>query len=134
MAIGVVMVLRVSPVWVRQPSSTSGRYWIFLSLRLTTQTEWSAAAKSVSDRLSSDHTPSVGFRSGAQEGRRTTRSQSLFASMNSTNSCVLRTLRLSQTHTNGALSRWWVARIRSRYSLQVKPRRSPLRPRHSRGR
>src|SRR5690349_9261727 len=63
---------RVKPVAARQLLIRWGRYWIFFSLRLMMRTRpfTSAAAKLTIDRLSSDQTPSAGFRSGAYAGSR----------------------------------------------------------------
>ena len=60
------------PAPARQPSIRRGRYWIFLSLRLTMRTRpsTSAAAKLAMDRFSSDQMPSAGLSSGAYAGSR----------------------------------------------------------------
>ncbi len=74
-----------NPVAARQPSTRCGRCWIFLSLRLVTRTRClrSAAAKSASERLNSDQTPSTGLRSGAYEGSWNTRNHGSFSRANS---------------------------------------------------
>ena len=56
----------------RQPSIRRGRYWIFVSLRMTMRTRPSrpAAAKPAKARQSSDQIPSAGLTSGAYPGSR----------------------------------------------------------------
>jgi hypothetical protein len=58
---------RVSPVWARNPSMSSGRYWMRLSRFLTVAASWSTVP---ADRLPRPffiwaHMPSTGLRSGA---------------------------------------------------------------------
>ncbi len=58
---------RVSPVEATKPISRSGRYWMRLSRLRTMPARWSTlvAARLPRLRLTCDHTPSVGLRSGA---------------------------------------------------------------------
>jgi len=58
---------RVSPVWAKKASTSSGRYWIRLSRFFTIAASWSmpCTIRFPRLRLTWDHTCSVGLRSGA---------------------------------------------------------------------
>jgi hypothetical protein len=58
---------RVRPVWARNPSMSSGRYWMRLSNLLALAASWSRvpASRLPRSRLTCAHTPSVALSSGA---------------------------------------------------------------------
>lgn len=123
-----------SPVPVGQPSTRSGRYWIFLSRRFTARVIWprSAAARLPRLRLTSGQTPSYGLRSEGWMGNWKTVSHSAFAAMNS-RMLAVRGSRMSSLTSPTGPPGWMRARtIRLRKSRQPKPFGSSLRPRYSR--